>query len=94
MRGTPVDEVRHHLTALLTGKFEVPPEAVTDTATLAELDLDSLARVELVVTLQEEWGVPLDEDDDTLDGGTVGELLRRVHALLDAAPGAGDPDPS
>ncbi|MEW1699251.1 acyl carrier protein [Streptomyces sp. NPDC093249] len=89
-----MDEVRRHLTALLTDKFEVPPEAVTDTATLAELDLDSLARVELVVTLQERWGVPLDEDGDTPDEQTVGRLLRRVRALLDAAPGAGDPDPS
>ncbi|MED7953930.1 acyl carrier protein [Streptomyces sp. BE20] len=86
-----MNPVREHLVALLVGQFEVPRDAIGDDAALGELDLDSLARVELVVNLQEHWGVGLDDDGDSAADVTVGRLVDRVHELLaesTAQPGA------
>ena len=76
-------DIREHLNALLVGKFDVPAEAVRVDATLGELDLDSLARVELFITLEEHWGIVLDEDggDDAAAAITVDQLVRRIEAL-------------
>ncbi|MDF2265146.1 phosphopantetheine-binding protein [Streptomyces coacervatus] len=52
-----------HLAALLTQKFDVPPDELRPEATYDELGLDSLAVVELFVTLQEHWDIPLDESE-------------------------------
>ena len=76
------DPVFQQLVTILTEKFEVPAERVRLRATLGELDLDSLAVVELYVTLQEHWDIPLDDSaatgELTLDQVTdaVAELLR------------------
>lgn len=77
-----METVLTHLTTLLTTKFEVPAAQATPAATLGELDLDSLAVVELYVTLQEHWNVPLDDGEATSDR-TVEEVARSVAVLLD-----------
>jgi acyl carrier protein len=69
-----MDHVYDFLVRTLTEKFEVAPEAVSGTATLGELDLDSLEIVELTDILQEFCGAPLDEDE-----------LRADSALMDLA---------
>ncbi|MFF1903046.1 phosphopantetheine-binding protein [Kitasatospora sp. NPDC058218] len=82
-----MNPVREHLVALLAGQFEVPRETIDDDAALGDLDLDSLARVELVVSLQEHWGIGLDDDRDSAAEVTVGRLVDRVHALIAEATG-------
>jgi len=78
-------DVYARLVTVLSDKFEVPADRITATATLDDLELDSLAVVELYVTLQEEWRVPL--DDSTASGDlTVSDVTRAVAELL------GDPD--
>ncbi|MER8099264.1 acyl carrier protein [Kitasatospora sp. NPDC094016] len=77
-----MNPVREHLVTLLTEKFDTPSGTIGDNAALDELDLDSLARIELVVTLQEHWGVALDDDLDSAADVTVGQLVDRIHALL------------
>ncbi|MFB9369132.1 acyl carrier protein [Kitasatospora sp. NPDC001664] len=79
---TAANPVRAHLVTLLTEKFDAPADAVADAAALQDLDLDSLARVELVVSLQEHWGVTLDDDADSAADVTVADLVGRVSALL------------
>ncbi len=75
------DPVFQQLVTILTEKFEVPAERVRLRATLAELDLDSLAVVELYVTLQEHWDIPL--DDSGADGNlSVGQVIDAVAELL------------
>ncbi|MER7698905.1 MULTISPECIES: phosphopantetheine-binding protein [unclassified Streptomyces] len=69
------------LVSLLGDKFEVAPERITPDVTLGDLELDSLAVVELYVTLQEEWGVPLDDSAATADL-TVEDVARAVAGLL------------
>ncbi|MCX4682831.1 acyl carrier protein [Kitasatospora purpeofusca] len=77
-----MNPVRAHLVTLLTEKFEAPADSIDDDATLEDLDLDSLARVELVFSLQDHWGVPLDDDHDSTAEVTVGRLVDRVRSLL------------
>ncbi|MFD5467509.1 acyl carrier protein [Kitasatospora sp. NPDC127059] len=82
-----MNAVRTHLITLLTEKFDTPPEAITDSTPLQDLDLDSLARVELVVSLQDHWGVALDDDLDSAADVTVAHLVDRIGDLLSGAAG-------
>ncbi|MYT35566.1 acyl carrier protein [Streptomyces sp. SID8356] len=79
-----MEHVYTHLVTLLADKFEVAADLLRPDATLGDLELDSLAVVELYVTLQEEWGVPLDDSEASADL-TVDEVARSVTALLDSA---------
>ena len=88
-----MNDIEEHLNGLLVGKFDVPEPAVREDATLGELDLDSLARVELFITLEERWGVDLGEDggDDAAAAITVAQLVKRIEALANdrlAGPGS------
>ncbi|MDT0447834.1 acyl carrier protein [Streptomyces hesseae] len=67
---------------VLTGKFEVPAELVVPGATLGDLNIDSLAAVELHLTLQEHWDISLDESAFTPDLA-LDDLVVTVSALLD-----------
>ncbi|NEC87833.1 phosphopantetheine-binding protein [Streptomyces sp. SID12501] len=78
-----MDRVYDRIVTLLSDKFEVDAERIRPDATLDDLDLDSLAVVELYVTLQEEWQVPLDDSAASADL-TVADVARSVTALLDA----------
>ncbi|GGR35362.1 acyl carrier protein [Streptomyces roseolus] len=82
-----MDRVYDHLVTLLVDKFEVDGDRIGPSATLGELDLDSLAVVELYVTLQEQWRIPLD-DSAANSELTVGEVAGSVAALL-AEPASG-----
>ncbi|GAA3876413.1 phosphopantetheine-binding protein [Streptomyces lacrimifluminis] len=78
-------DIHARLVTVLSDKFEVPADRIDASATLDGLYLDSLAVVELYVTLQEEWQIPL--DDSTASGDlTVADVTRAVAELL------GDPD--
>ncbi|MFY4723496.1 acyl carrier protein [Streptomyces sp. LaBMicrA B280] len=76
-----MNRVHSRLASLLRNKFEVPADRIVPTATLGELDLDSLAVVELYVTLQEEWGIPLDDSGASAEL-TVAEVARAVSEQL------------
>ncbi|GHF35479.1 MULTISPECIES: acyl carrier protein [Streptomyces] len=83
--------VYDHLVTVLTGKFEVGPEEIRPEVTLDELGLDSLAVTELLITLQDRWGVPL-EPDDSAAGQSLRQLADAVQAHL-AAAGQGSAGP-
>nr|WP_237419548.1 phosphopantetheine-binding protein [Kitasatospora sp. SID7827] len=61
---------------------------ITTRASFQELDLDSLSVVELYVTLQEEWGVPLDAEAPGAET-TVGELVDELRQALDGRASSG-----
>ena len=73
--------VSHHLVQ----HFGIEPETISPTATLQDIDLDSMALVELLLVLEEEYGLPMPEDDDSPTPRTLGELVERLDA---ARPGA------
>ncbi|MBF6048376.1 acyl carrier protein [Streptomyces sp. NRRL B-1677] len=75
-----MNTILEHITTVLTEKFEVPADRITPRTMLKDLDLDSLALVELQVTLQEDCNIPLDESTVTPEL-TLGELAGVVTAL-------------
>lgn len=80
--------VHDDLMTALTGKFEVDAEQIHPDRTLTDLGLDSLAVVELYVTLQEQWRVRL-EEDETAGNMTIRQFCAAVTAQL---PADGTPD--
>ncbi|ARF72646.1 acyl carrier protein [Kitasatospora albolonga] len=84
------DRVYPRLVTLLGDKFEVAADLIRPDATLGDLELDSLAVVELYVTLQEEWEIPLDDSAATAEL-TVAEVARSVAALLAPGKAGGTP---
>jgi acyl carrier protein len=79
-----MDTVREHLKTVLVDKFEVPADKFALQARLTDLDMDSLAVVELYLTLQEHWNIALDDSGATAEL-TVDELARTVDGLLHTA---------
>jgi acyl carrier protein len=76
---TPFDTIA----GLLTARFGVPDDEINNDATFSSLDLDSLALVEFLLVVQQEFGITVAEDevspDDTL--ATVVELIASRKAL-------------
>lgn len=83
-----MNDIEEHLNGLLVNKFDVPAQAVREEATLGDLELDSLARVELFITLEERWGVAFGEDggDDAAAAITFAQLVRRIETLAGDHP--------
>ena len=72
--------VYDHLVTTLSGKFQVPADLVRPDVSYDELGLDSLAVMELFLTLQEEWAVPL-EDSEAVGTLTVRETADLIEKL-------------
>jgi acyl carrier protein len=66
------------VTDLLVEKFEADPAAVAESTPMTDLLIDSLMVVEMAITLQDELGVKLGEED--LRDLTLGEFVSRVDA--------------
>lgn len=59
---------------ILVTKLKVAPEQITPEATKDDLDLDSLAVVELAMLLEKDLGLMIG-DDELHDAGTVAEIV-------------------
>ncbi|MET9428534.1 phosphopantetheine-binding protein [Streptomyces sp. NPDC003036] len=62
------------LKSILVDKLKVSPEAVTPEATREEIELDSLAVVELSLMLESELGLKI-SDDELVEAPTVGDIV-------------------
>ncbi|GHG49937.1 acyl carrier protein [Streptomyces griseocarneus] len=69
------------MTRLLSEYFGVPEEQLTPDATFEQLDIDSLAQVEMVTLLEDRLKVTLDENPA---GATLGETAARIERLIGA----------
>jgi acyl carrier protein len=69
---------------LLVDRFGVPADEISAEATFTDLDLDSLGLVELLIVVQQEFGVTVSEDevspDDTI--AVIVELIDSKKALV------------
>jgi len=66
----------------LAAQFEVEPEKITrDTDIMNDLGADSLDLVELIMTLEDEYGVSV-TDESVYEHKTVGEISDFIEALL------------
>lgn len=80
--------VSHHLVQ----HFGIEPETISPAATLEDIGLDSMALVELLVVLEEGFGMPMPEDDGAAAPKTLGQLVERLETArneLTAAASAG-----
>jgi acyl carrier protein len=68
---------------ILVGKFQFTEDELSPGATLEDVDLDSLGRVEFVLTLRDRTGAPISEDEVTLDT-TLGEIAAAVETSWEA----------
>jgi acyl carrier protein len=61
------------LKEMLVSKLKVAPEQVTPEATREDVELDSLAVVELSLLLEKELGLQI-SDDELLEAATMGDM--------------------
>ncbi|SDO36850.1 acyl carrier protein [Actinacidiphila guanduensis] len=66
------------LKEILVNKLKVAPEQVTPEATPQDIELDSLAIVELSLVLETELGVTV-SDDELLELATVGDIVALIE---------------
>lgn len=79
METTNDDAVFGHVSHLLVSWFGMSEEEVGADTTLSELDIDSLAIVELGMAVEDELGVRFTEDEISA-ADTVQDLVRRIVA--------------
>ena len=66
----------------LSAQFEIDPEKITpETDIMADLGADSLDLVELIMTLEEEYGVSV-VDDSVYEHKTVGDIASFIESLI------------
>jgi acyl carrier protein len=66
----------------LSSQFEVDPGKITrDTDVMNDLGADSLDLVELIMTLEDEYGVSV-TDESVYEHKTVGEIADFIESLL------------
>jgi acyl carrier protein len=63
---------------ILVNKLKVNPEQITPEATREDIELDSLAVVELSLVLETELGVSV-SDDELLEAETVGDMVALIE---------------
>lgn len=63
---------------ILVGTLKVPREQITLEATTEEIELDSLAMVELSMILEQELGIAV-SDDELAAAKTVGDIVRLME---------------
>ncbi|MEU6609287.1 acyl carrier protein [Streptomyces shenzhenensis] len=83
------DEIREFVLTTLREVINLPvPDDVTDATPLGEsgLGLESLSRLELMIQLEEAYGIEVPEADaDAQQNATLGELVDDVIALRGGA---------
>lgn len=73
-----MDTVYYKLVAMIANGFGVPEDQITPETTFEDLEFDSLALVELAVSVKEEFGVEIEEGTVTAQ-----DTLARVAELID-----------
>lgn len=71
--------IKERLTEILVEEFEIEPEKITPEASIGqELGIDSLDVVDMVVLIQEEFGIKL-QSQDFKDVKTFGDLVELLE---------------
>ncbi len=76
--------VQDDLFAILTGKMGIPAGELSPGTTFEDLDLDSLALIELSVSIQKTFGVVIDETELSPER-RLGEVVDAIDSLARAA---------
>lgn len=79
-----MQETFDKITSIIAEQLNIDKKTITDQSTLESLGADSLDRVEIVMKLEEEFGIEIkDEDSEKLS--TVGQTVDYVDALRKSA---------
>ena len=83
------DDVRARVHAILAEQAMIPPEAVTDDQSLADLGIDSMGVVEVIFAIEEAFDVhvPFNANvpaDTAFDVSSVGAVVAAVEGLVAA----------
>jgi acyl carrier protein len=68
------------LSAVIVKRFGVDPEAITPESSFEDLDLDSLAQIELVTAVKKTLGLVL-SDQEMADMPTIGAVAARLEEI-------------
>lgn len=69
---------------ILVGKLKAEPERVTPDATSEDVELDSLAVVELALVMEKEFGIAV-TDDELLEAENIGAMAALIEQRVAAA---------
>jgi acyl carrier protein len=76
------NDLQSTIHGILVDDLEVDAEHISPDVRLATLELDSLAIVEFITRVKEEFNVDLADDESVLKEKTFGELVELVGARL------------
>ena len=85
-----MNETFERVRALMIKEFQLDPARVTPETPLTELGVDSLAALEFVFALENEFAIRFDTDVD-LRGGAVRDVVAAVQAVLSQQPAVPNP---
>ncbi len=66
------------LKSILVDKLKISPDQITLDASKEDIELDSLAVVELSLVLEKELGLKI-SDDELIEVDTVGDIVALMH---------------
>lgn len=69
---------KERVIALLAEHLDVDASTITDATTFEDLDIDSLDTVEIMMEMEDEFGVEIKVEDI---GNTVGDLIKHIDAI-------------
>lgn len=72
------------LSGLLSRDFDLKPEALRPDATLESLEIDSLRMIEILFSVEEEFGISVPADHAEIKSriGTLGDLAGYIDELV------------
>ena len=71
------EEIIQKVNAALMKEFEIPEEKLVPTATFADMQVDSLDVVEMLMALEDEYGISL-PDEVAMNLHTVGDIVKYI----------------
>ena len=85
MEGMVISMVFERIKEELSKQFQIDPGSITRTTDIMnDLGADSLDLVELIMTLEEEYGISV-TDESVYENKTVGEIADFIESLINRA---------
>jgi nodulation protein F len=81
-----MDDVADKIITILKKNMKEPPETISLDTKLSDLDIESLDLAVIVFDIEDAFGIqiPYNANEDVQDFATVGSVVDRVKALVDA----------
>ncbi len=81
-----MNDVADKIIAILKKNMKEPPETISMDTKLSDLDIESLDLAVIVFDIEDAFGIqiPYNANEDVQDFATVGSVVDRVKALVDA----------